>query len=251
MEAEHTPHADGHIRVAGEVKVNLHGIAHRPQPGHPGGEFPGLQAVGEVGHHRKLIGQKDFFAQAHQKAAHPHGEVGPVLPPAVDLLGHRLVFDDGPGDELGEKGDVQGHLQWVALYLAPVPVHVQYIGEGLKGEKRDPQGQLDARDEKLGPQAVELREDEDQVLKDKHQPQIAHQRAHDGQAAAASPDFAAMYPQPEAVIGQDGGHHHQHKPGLSPGVEKQGAHQQQQILGRAAPPPQQAAGAVVGQHHQG
>ena len=28
----------------------------------------------------------------------------------VDLLGYRLILDDGSGDELGEEGDVKPHL---------------------------------------------------------------------------------------------------------------------------------------------
>ena len=56
---------------------------------------------------------------------------------------HRLVADDGPGDELREKADVQQQVEIAALnrHLSPVPV--DDIGQNLEGVEADADGQGD------------------------------------------------------------------------------------------------------------
>ena len=109
VEAEHLAKADGHVGVAGEIVVDLQGVAQGAQPGEGGGQAVPL-AKGPVGHHRQLVGEEHLLAQTHDKPAAPGGEVRPGLFAVVDLLGHRLILDDGAGDELGEEGDVKPHL---------------------------------------------------------------------------------------------------------------------------------------------
>ena len=210
----------------------------------------GGEAVGKVGYHRQLVCQDDLLAQAHQEAAYPGGAVLPGLPAAVDLFRHRLVLDDGTGDELGEEGDVQGHFQRIALDLAPIPVHIQHIAHGLEGEKGDAEGELDHRDGEGEPQPSQLAQHKGEVLEDKHQSQVGGHREDQRYTGGLSTALLGVDPQAEGIVDQDRGHHHQDEPGLTPGVEEKGAHQQQQILGRAAPPAQQAAGTVVAQQHQ-
>ena len=46
---------------------------------------------------------------------------------------HRLVADDGPGDELREKADVQQQIEVIALHRHLPPVQVDDVGQDLEG----------------------------------------------------------------------------------------------------------------------
>ena len=164
VEAKHLAQADGHVGVAGEIVVDLQGVAQGAQPGERGRQAV-PQAEGPVGHHRQLVGEEHLLAQTHDKPAAPGGEVRPDLFAVVDLLGHCLILDDGAGDELGEKGDVKPHLQGRALHLPPVPVDVQHIAQGLEGKEGDADGQLNTGNGKGRPQAVQNTQCKRQVFK--------------------------------------------------------------------------------------
>jgi len=236
VEAEHLAKADGHVGVAGEIVVDLQGVAQGAQPGEGGGQAVPL-AKGPVGHHRQLVGEEHLLAQTHDKPAAPGGEVRPDLFAVVDLLGHCLILDDGAGDELGEKGDVKPHLQGRALHLPPVPVDVQHIAQGLEGKEGDADGQLNTGNDKGRPQAVQNTQCKRQVFKYKQDTKIHRQGGHKRGRAGPSRPLAGIHPQAEAVIGQDGAQHDQYKPGLPPGIEAQGGQQQKHVL-PLPPPPQ-------------
>ena len=155
VEAEHPPQADGHIGIAGEIVINLHGVAQGAQPREGGGKASRLHSEGPVGHHGHLVGDEHLFPQSGEEAHTAGGNIGPALLAAVDLLGHRLIFDDGPGNELGEEGDVEAHLEGGALNLSPAPGHVQDVAQGLEGKEGDADGQADDGEGQTGPQAVE------------------------------------------------------------------------------------------------
>ncbi len=151
METEQLAQADGHIGVAGEVIVDLQGIAQGPQPGKGGREVPDRRVPGGVGHHGQLVGEEHLFPQAHNEAAAAGGEVRPGLPAALDLVGYGGVLDDGPGDELGKEGDVETQPEGVALDLRRPHGHVKDIAQGLEGEEGDADGQADHRNRGVEP----------------------------------------------------------------------------------------------------
>ena len=131
--------------------------------------------------------------------------------------------------------------------LAPAPVHVQHIAQRLKGEEGDTDGQLDPRHRKMPAQPVEGVQHEGQVLEDKQKPQIGRRGRQEREAAGGPRPAAPVHPKPEPVVGQDGGDHDQHEPGLPPGVKQQGGRQQEHVL----PLPPAAQGQIVHQQHQG
>ena len=74
MKPEHFSKADGHIRIAGKVKKYLQGIGKGTNPRQGHRDFYKLvaslrQAVNIIRHHRKRIGQKQFFRQALDEPA--------------------------------------------------------------------------------------------------------------------------------------------------------------------------------------
>ena len=154
VKSKHPAQTDGHVGIAGEVVVQLEDVSHRSQPGKGGGQSVSRHTVGPVGDDGQLIGQQHLLAQAYNKPGAAGGEVLPALLPVVDLVGHRLIFDDGAGNKLGKERDVQSHLQRGTLHLSPVPMDVQHIAEGLEGKEGNADGQFDYRDHKAGTQAI-------------------------------------------------------------------------------------------------
>ena len=248
VEAEHLAQADGHVGVAGEVIVDLEGVADGAQPGKGGGEVPRpLQQEGPVGHQGQLVGDEHLLPQSGDEPGAAGGEVVPGLLPVVDLVGHRLILDDGAGDELGEEGDVQPHLQGGALHMAPAPLHVQHVAQGLEGEEGDTDGQLNARDHKGSTQPIQNTQRKSKVFKYEQDTQIEQNRHQHRHFRTRAGGLAVGHPQAEAVIDHDGEHHHQHEPGLSPGVEHQGGQQQEDVLGLPPAPQKQ----IVDDEHSG
>ena len=247
METEHPPQADGHVRVAGEVVVDLKGIAQGAQPGHGGRELSAGHAPGGVGHGGQLVGEEDLFPQPHHEAAAPGGEIPPVLPAVEDLIGHGGVFHDGPRHQLGEEGDVEPQPQGIALDLCLAHSNVEDVAHGLEGEEGDADGQLDHRDGHIEPHQRQVLQGEGQVFEHKKKAQVAHHGDGDGKGGTFPLHPPEVDPQAEAVVGQDGDAHDQDEPGLAPGIEEQGGRQQPQVLG---PPHAPEHHIVAQQHHR-
>lgn len=60
-----------------------------------------------------------------------------------------MISHDGPGDQLGKKGDIQGDIQRIFLHVYPLIIDVYDIGQGLKGKKGDADWQRDIGHGKL------------------------------------------------------------------------------------------------------
>ena len=156
MKAKHPAQADGHVGVAGKVKVDLKGIAQRAQPGEGHGQADAHRPPGGVGNAGQLVGQQYLLPQPHHEPAAPGGEIRPVLPAVEDLFRDGGVFDDGPGDELGKEGDIQPQVRKAALDTGLAPGHVKDVAHGLEGKKGDADGQANDRngDRKTQPAQV-------------------------------------------------------------------------------------------------
>ena len=61
-DGEDAGQAEGHVGVAGEVEVELHGVDDEAGPGVGGGERAGV-AEGDVGGGAELVGDEDFFGR--------------------------------------------------------------------------------------------------------------------------------------------------------------------------------------------
>ena len=73
-DGEDAGQAERHVGVAGEVEVELHGVDDEASPGGGGGERAGV-GEGEVGGGRELVGDEDFFGEAHEEPGEAEGDV--------------------------------------------------------------------------------------------------------------------------------------------------------------------------------
>ena len=68
-EAEHFAHPDRHVRITGEIEVNLQRVAKNPEPGSGCGKLIGGQQEYLVGGQGNRVGNEDFLGQTAHKPA--------------------------------------------------------------------------------------------------------------------------------------------------------------------------------------
>ena len=55
----------------------------------------------------------------------------------LQIVGHRLVLHDGPGDQLGEQRHIRAEVDDVPLGRHQSSVHVDGVAHGLEGVEGD------------------------------------------------------------------------------------------------------------------
>ena len=152
----------------------------------------------------------------------------------MNLPGHGLIPDDGPRDKLGEKRDIEPHIQNVLLCGRSPPVDVDNIAQCLKGVERDADRQADVHLRHRQPQQSQILAQEPQVLEDEQHRQVP--RCRRCQRGPGMPP-SWLRPPPQKPVEGDGAQQEQYPHRLPPGVEEEG-HQYQQYVS-CPPPPEQ------------
>ncbi len=200
-EAEEPPQADGHVAVATEVEVDLEGIAYRPQPGQAEVQLGRCQGEDRVGHRPGGVGQEYLLPEAGDEPAQAGQGQLRGQAPVLDLVGHVVVDDDGPGDELGEEGDVEQQPPGIPGPLLRMAVDVNDVAQALEGIKGDADGQHDPRQGQPGSgEAVDRADEEIRVLEDAQQQEVGRHSQPRRQAAVGLP---GLEPQAEEVVEKD------------------------------------------------
>ena len=224
------PQANGHIGVSGKIEVNLEGKGNGAQPRrHSGGGGHGADLLPEGAH---LIGDQHLFGKAHYKALHAPAGLEHALPAVHQLVLHRLVLDDRPGDQLGEQRHIRAHVEDVLLGLDDAPVHVDGVGHGLERIEADADGQSQPqRGNARVQEAVQVVDGEIRVLEEAQNAQIAHP-VHDqhGFGGLVPSRVLKMADQPGVgVVKHRGEQHDEDILGLAPAVEHKAEQQQHGI----------------------
>ena len=166
-EPEHAAEADGHVRVPGEVEVDLQRVARDAGPRSQRAEGPDVHRLDARIDGTEGIRQQQFFREADDESRHAVRVFAPALfapdQPFLDLL----VLDDGARDELREQGDVQGKGHEVLLHPDLPGVQVNDVREDLERVERDADGQrkFEGRDVRAE-QTVDVVDHEVRVLEE-------------------------------------------------------------------------------------
>ncbi len=225
VKAEDPAQADGHIAVAGEIKVNLQGKGHGI---HPHKQHRLLAALPiELGQLPQLVGQQDLFAQAQQQPPHAQRGLLQRMLPVLQLPRHIGIAHDGPGDQLGEHGDIGAEIHDGALGGHIAPVHIDGVAEDLEGIKADADGQRYLRHWQGKAQGIEGGGGEAGVFEPPQQAQTDDGRKDQQQALFSG---EALHQQTKAPAHQDGQGHQQQIDRLAPAVKHQGEHQQHGVF---------------------
>lgn len=240
MEAEHPAQADGHVAVTGEVEVDLEGVGDGGQPIHERAIVFGVAGVDDGCYLGQLVGQKELFSQAHDKVLEASGQAIHGHAAGANFLFHRLIADDRAGDELGEETHIHEEVEEIPLKADPPPVEVDDIGKDLEGIEADPDrkgeiGVLQAQ-ERQGPA------EEVEVFKDEEVADDNEDGRHQYYLLGPGPSLEMDHGKAAEVGDQGDQGHEDHHLGFSPGVEKEGGHEEEGVLQGLGPDEDAEAG---------
>ena len=115
-----------------------------PHCAQPGKSRAGIfRTERRIGDQAAGIGQKQFFRKSHNKPAHAPGTALGGESPIGDLKIDVMVFDDGTGNKLRKKRNIQKKIHNIFLHLGIAPVHVHHVREDLERIEGDTDGQGD------------------------------------------------------------------------------------------------------------
>ena len=142
FEAEHPAETDGHVRIAGKVKVYLEGIRYRARPRHKRGNIA-AERVDIRPHRAHLVCKQHLFAETDNEAHNALGEIGRCDAAVGKLILNIGITHDGACYELGEHGDVHAEVDEIFLHPDIVAINVDGVAHCLEGVKRNAYGQRD------------------------------------------------------------------------------------------------------------
>ena len=145
MKSKHPAKTNGHIRIPGKVIINLQGICQGPEPGQRSRQVMGRNRKEIVRTLAQDIGNQRLFGQSDNKTADTDGQVRAIGAPFMQPFCYIMVTDNGSGDELGKKRDIQGYVNGILLHLNFAAIQVNHIGHGLEGKKGNTNGQVNRR----------------------------------------------------------------------------------------------------------
>ena len=224
--------ADGHVRIAGEVKVNLQRIGDYGQR-HRAGAVRAHAGEHRIHEYGEVVRQHRLFQHAEEHLRQAAGNARAAG--AAFLFKLRQKFrglDDRPGHQLREKGDVERELHRVVAGGQRAAVDVDGVAQALEGVKGDAHRQYDVQRAVLDVEKrAEAVEKEVRVLEIKQHRQ-RHAHAH-GQYGAAPGAF--FHGQPRQVGHRREQQHQSAKAPVPPAVEYVAGDEQRPLPGAGAP----------------
>ena len=135
------PQSDCHIRICRKVKINLKGIGRKPDPrchhrhfciGSPLYGFPQCSGI---------VRNQNLFSKPNQEAMDALCKLFRRFPACPQLRVNGSVLNDRARYQLREHGHVSAEGNQVFLHRRFPPIHINDIGQCLKGIKGNPYGQ--------------------------------------------------------------------------------------------------------------
>ena len=150
VEANHKSHADRHIGICGEVKVDLQHIAKATEKNGGRGECRdsfGRQSVAHgivknaVAYGTATVGKDRFFCQADRKTRDASADLFALHDSVFNVEVYVRITDDGACDALMEKRGVQQKQPIFLLCLNLAAANVHDVGNKLEGIEGDADGE--------------------------------------------------------------------------------------------------------------
>ena len=102
FEPEHPPQANGHVRVAREIVVNLQGVRDETEP-EKHRRCVSHTLKRPIGNETAGIGEKHLLAKPNDEALYARRKLPPALFPVFDLVGKGGVAHNGPRQQAAGK----------------------------------------------------------------------------------------------------------------------------------------------------
>ena len=141
MEAHHRCNADTNVAIAGEITINLYGIAKdahhalETRIGWRTRENPVVVLRNVVGYYTFLEKSDHYKPQSHVEASLRNGRG------FSNLWQQHMGSGDRSGQEQREEREIEKKLEERDFHREPATIHINYIADGLEGEERNADGQ--------------------------------------------------------------------------------------------------------------
>lgn len=145
LEPKHPAQSDCHVGITGEIIIELEHARQGSRPCQRNGQLVPFLPERDFRHYGDLVRCQQFLGQAYDEPPNSVGELLEAMLTFPDLLHHRPVTHDRPGDQLRKKCDVQAYVQYAPLRFLLAPVDIDNIGQCLEGVKRNPDGKRQTR----------------------------------------------------------------------------------------------------------
>ena len=151
------------------------------------------------------------------------GELIQIFHPVFQLIGHVLIPDDRPGDELREQRHIGAKGNNTALYAGFFPIDVDHIGHDLEGIERDPDGEGDQRGRQVGEQGDTLQNagHKTGVFEKSQQSQVNNDTGDQQNFSGPFLILVFVDQKPVYVVDHRRKDHHQDKNRLAPSIKYQ------------------------------
>ena len=233
MKTKESAYANGHVRIAGEIKVDLQGVAERGQPGERGGEFPAGQGKDLVGDQGQGVGQQHLFAKPQDKALGSFGKPLDAAVAGMQIVGYLGIAQDGAGQDHREKGKIEGEIERILGRLDLSPGDVNQVGNGLEGDKGDADrpvngGKGQFWELERQQQGVEVVGNKVCILEKGEHCDIEYY-PEDEDSLGGPAVLTGSEELPTEEVDEDGGEERQEVDALSPGIEEQTGEEQKKV----------------------
>ena len=217
-----TPEADRHVRIAGEIEIDLDRVRNQADPRLDERAIGGL-VERDLNQRRDHVGDQDLLRQTDDENARADRDAAEREPARVELPGDGLVANDRPGDQLRKEGDIESDIDGIAVGSEPPPVDVDDVREAMEGEEGDAERQGDIglrhHNSERPEQRREIAGDEIRIFEQRKDEKVARHR--DGKRHPARRALSAIDDQRRKKVEDDREQKDQDEARFSPGVEKE------------------------------
>ena len=234
LDPDHAAEADRHVRVPGEVEVDLEAVG---QDAHPHGgrvEVGGRSVEHGVGRLRQHVGDEDLLAEARAEPADPREESLGGVRAGDELTVHVAVPDDGSGDQVGKETDVEEAKAKGSRGSRNPAIDVDDVADLVEGEEGDPDGQRDRDpwsrlEAQRRRQTSELGRGEGRIFEPAQQPQVQGQGGQEPSPTSERAEGRRRDRLADHPIDPRGRDEHEDEPRRAPRVEEEAGGQQHAV----------------------
>ena len=181
IKPEHFSQSHCHVRIAAEIKIDLHRVGEASDPCRQRGHLRNPKGRHRFVDTSDVVGDQHFFSKSLQEPYRAFPEPLPGNGPFSKLPLHIRIPHDGPGNELRKHTDISAEGNQVMLRFHFAAVHIDHIGHGLERVKgnTDRQCKLLIRDIK-GQHRVQVCDHESVIFIKSQDQEIDHRRHNTG-----------------------------------------------------------------------
>ncbi len=238
---EHPPQTDGHVRIGGEIEVDLEGVGHHSHPGTGRSESPLPRHEAGVGNPAHRIGKENLLRESVTESRRAEGESIDGVGSLPQLVSHRTVADDRPSYQLGEHRNVTREIDEVARWHCMPAVEVNAVTHRLEGIKTDSYRQDDIPEELRNLKSFAAEKpcqrshcirSEARILKKAEHRQVHHHRSQQACTPLRSRCSLRRNRFSAEVIDHRRTEHKKHEPRVPPTVKNVAGNRQGKVLPR-------------------